>query len=213
MLGFLELIEIIRSILLIISAIFIVVAAIGILRIGKNQKNGIYGKIQILGVVDMAGVLAMIALDQIFLAAIYFILAPVVAHAMANTYYYGEDKENSKLLNKSIFNKESKSLEYTSNENKLKFNEECSIKEKYNINKDNINKDNINKNNINEERSFNKNLVESNLIGNEDDNYTISTIKINDNENKIKEENSNRGNGSLKNISEENILGENKVIK
>jgi energy-converting hydrogenase B subunit C len=37
----------------------------------------------------------MIAIGQILLAAIYFVLAPFVAHAIANAYWKKEDRENN----------------------------------------------------------------------------------------------------------------------
>lgn len=84
-------IEIIQSICLIVAAIIIVITALGILRLDDDMDKVIYVRIHMLGMVDIACVLAMIGLGQFLLAGIYFILAPFVAHAMANAYYYGED--------------------------------------------------------------------------------------------------------------------------
>ena len=85
------LIEIIQSICLIIAAIIILITAIGILRLNDDIDKVIYVRIHMLGMVDIACVLAMIGLGQFLLAGIYFVLAPFVAHALANAYYYGED--------------------------------------------------------------------------------------------------------------------------
>lgn len=89
MLGFA--IEIIQSICLIIAAIIILITAFGILRLDDGMEKVIYVRIHMLGMVDIACVLAMIGLGQYLLAGLYFILAPFVAHAMANAYYFGED--------------------------------------------------------------------------------------------------------------------------
>lgn len=89
MLGFA--IEIIQSICLIVAAIIILITAFGILRLDDDMEKVIYVRIHMLGMVDIACVLAMIGLGQYLLAGVYFILAPFVAHAMANAYYYGED--------------------------------------------------------------------------------------------------------------------------
>ena len=85
------LIEIIQSICLIVAAIIIIITTIGILRLNDEIKKVIYVRIHMLCMVDIACILAMIGLGQFLIAGIYFLLAPFVAHAMANTYYYGED--------------------------------------------------------------------------------------------------------------------------
>ena len=88
-------IEYIQSILLIISAIFIIISAIGLVRVGKNTKNVVYARIHIVGLFDVACIIAMIGLGQYLLAGIYFILAPFSAHAIANAYWKKEDRENN----------------------------------------------------------------------------------------------------------------------
>ena len=93
-------IEYIQSVLLIISAILIIISAIGIISLGKDTKNVVYARIHIAGVFDVACILAMIALGQFVLAVIYLIIAPFTAHAIANSYYKSEDRENNlELLN------------------------------------------------------------------------------------------------------------------
>jgi energy-converting hydrogenase B subunit C len=84
--------DIIRSIIIIIAAILIVVSAIGILRVKDEMDKVIYARIHMLGMMDIASVLALIGLNQPLLAVICFILAPFLAHAMANAYYHGEDE-------------------------------------------------------------------------------------------------------------------------
>jgi len=88
------LIEVIQSIFLIIAAIIVLITAIGILRLDDDVDKVIYVRIHMLGMIDMACVLAMIGLGQFLVAGIYFVLAPFLAHAMANAYYYGEDDCN-----------------------------------------------------------------------------------------------------------------------
>ena len=85
----------IQSALLIISAILIIISAIGVLTLPKNTKNAVYARIHIFGVFDIACIIAMIALGQFLLAGVYFILAPFVAHAVANAYWKKEDRENN----------------------------------------------------------------------------------------------------------------------
>ena len=88
-------IEYIQSILLLISAFLIIVSAIGLISLDKDVKNVVYGRIHIVGVFDIACIIAMIGLGQYLLAAIYFILAPFTAHAIANAYWKNEDRENN----------------------------------------------------------------------------------------------------------------------
>lgn len=88
-------IEYIQSVLLIISAILIIISAIGLISLGKNTKNIVYARIHIVGIFDIACIIAMIAIGQYLLAGIYFIIAPFTAHAIANAYWKKEDRENN----------------------------------------------------------------------------------------------------------------------
>ena len=85
----------IKSALLIISAILIIISAIGLISLGKDTKNAVYGRIHIVGLFDVACIIAMIGLGQYLLAGIYFVLAPFSAHAIANAYWKKEDRENN----------------------------------------------------------------------------------------------------------------------
>ena len=93
-------IEYIQSILLIISAILIIIAAIGIVTLNNNKKNVFYSRIHIVGVFDMAVILAMLAIGQFILAIIYFILAPFTAHAIGYAFFKSEDGFNNPDLEK-----------------------------------------------------------------------------------------------------------------
>jgi energy-converting hydrogenase B subunit C len=96
------LISLIQSVLLIISAILIIVASVGVLKIDRNLENVVYARIHILGIVDIAGIIAFIALGQPLFALIYLFLAPLLAHALANAYFHGEDTHNNPVLNPNI---------------------------------------------------------------------------------------------------------------
>ena len=96
------LINLIQSILLIISAILIIIAAVGVLKIDRNLDNVVYARIHILGMVDVAGIIAFIALGQPLFALIYLFLAPLLAHALANAYFHSEDTLNNPVLNPNI---------------------------------------------------------------------------------------------------------------
>ncbi|WP_458455347.1 cation:proton antiporter [Methanobrevibacter sp.] len=88
-------IEYVQSVLLIIAAILTIIAAIGILSLDTKMKNVVYARIHIIGIFDVACIIAMIAIGQYLLAGIYFILAPFIAHAIANAYWKKEDRENN----------------------------------------------------------------------------------------------------------------------
>ena len=99
-------INLIQSILLVISALLILVAVVGVLRIDRNLDNVVYARIHILGVVDVAGIIAFLALGQPLFALIYLFLAPLLAHALANAYFHSEDTINNPVLNPSILEEE-----------------------------------------------------------------------------------------------------------
>lgn len=88
-------IEYIQSILLIISAILIIIAAIGLVSLNRNKKNVNYARIHIVGVFDMAVILAMLAIGQFLLAGIYFILVPFTSHAIGYAFFKSEDSLNN----------------------------------------------------------------------------------------------------------------------
>ena len=94
-------VELFQSILLIISAILMIISAIGFLTLDKNMNNLIYARIHIVGVFDVAFIIAMIGLQQYLLAGIYLVIAPFTAHAIANAFYNSEDKVNN-LKNKEV---------------------------------------------------------------------------------------------------------------
>ena len=100
------LINLIQSILLVISALLILIAVVGVLKIDRNLDNVVYARIHILGIVDVAGIIAFIALGQPLFALIYLFLAPLLAHALANAYFHSEDTINNPVLNPSILEEE-----------------------------------------------------------------------------------------------------------
>ena len=100
------LISLIQSILLVISALLILIAVVGVLKIDRNLDNVVYARIHILGIVDVAGIIAFIALGQPLFALIYLFLAPLLAHALANAYFHSEDTINNPVLNPSILEEE-----------------------------------------------------------------------------------------------------------
>lgn len=91
-------IEYVQSVLLIIAAVLIIISAVGILSLNNSTKNKVYARIHILGLFDVACIIAMIAIGQFLLAGIYFIIAPFTAHAISNAYWKKEDRENNEEL-------------------------------------------------------------------------------------------------------------------
>ena len=87
-----DIITLIRSAVMIIAAILIVLTAFGLLRYGENIERILYARVHMLGVADMACIIALIALKAYPLAIIYLFLTPFASHAIANAYYYGEEK-------------------------------------------------------------------------------------------------------------------------
>ena len=95
-------INMIQSILLVISALLILIAVVGVLRIDRNLDNVVYARIHILGIVDVAGIIAFLALGQPLFALIYLFQAPLLAHALANAYFHSEDTLNNPVLNPNL---------------------------------------------------------------------------------------------------------------
>ncbi len=88
-----DIITLIQSAILIIVAFLVLLAAYGILRYRDDIENVIYARIHILGVTDVALIIALITLNAPLLAVAYFILVPFANHAVANGYYYGEEEQ------------------------------------------------------------------------------------------------------------------------
>lgn len=103
-------IEYIQSILLIISAIFIIIAAVGLVTLKRNRKNVNYARIHIVGIFDMAVILAMIGIGQFLLAGIYFILVPFTSHAIGYTFFKSEDSLNNPDVKEKV-DKEDEAIE------------------------------------------------------------------------------------------------------
>ena len=95
-------IEYIQSIILIISAIFIIIAAIGLVTLKRNKKNVNYARIHIVGIFDMAVILAMIGLGEFLLAGIYFILVPFTSHAIGYAFFKSEDSLNNPYVKENV---------------------------------------------------------------------------------------------------------------
>ena len=90
--------ELIQSVLLIISSIMFILVAIGLIGLNKDLKNVVYGRIHIFGLFDIGVILAFIALNELLLAVIYFLMSPLIMHALANAYYTDEDDINNENL-------------------------------------------------------------------------------------------------------------------
>ena len=88
-------IEYIKAALLIIAAILIIISAVGLISLSNTTKNKVYARIHIVGLFDIACIIALIGLGQYLLAGVYFILSPFTAHAIANAYWKNEDRENN----------------------------------------------------------------------------------------------------------------------
>lgn len=80
-----------KTIVLFISSILVLITAIGLLRFDKGIENIIYARIHMLGLVDMACILALLVFSPL-VAITYFVLAPFAMHAIANAHYGGEEK-------------------------------------------------------------------------------------------------------------------------
>ena len=90
--------ELIQAIILIIVAIITIIISVGLLRLDSDMNNVVYARIHLLGAIDMMAIITFIVLDYPLLGILYFILTPFVAHAIAHSFYYNEDTENTESL-------------------------------------------------------------------------------------------------------------------
>lgn len=86
-----DIITLIKSAIMIIAAVLIVLTAFGIIRYKDDVERILYARVHMLGVADMACIVALLALNEPLLAVTYFFLTPFASHAIANAYYYGEE--------------------------------------------------------------------------------------------------------------------------
>lgn len=86
-------ISLVKSIILIVCAVLAILGGIGILRFKDDLEKVMYARIHILGIADVACILALLVLGEYLLAAAYFVLAPFNSHAIANAHYYGEEEK------------------------------------------------------------------------------------------------------------------------
>lgn len=88
-------ISIIIGIVFIILGIIILITAKGLLSNTDDElQYAVFGRLEILGIVDMVSVLILILLGEPALGVIYFILAPFATHAIASGHYRGEQGEH-----------------------------------------------------------------------------------------------------------------------
>jgi energy-converting hydrogenase B subunit C len=88
-------ISIILGIIFIICGIFVLITAKGLLANTDDElQYTVFGRLEILGIVDMVSVLVLILLGQAALGVVYFILAPFATHAIASGHYRGEQGEH-----------------------------------------------------------------------------------------------------------------------
>jgi energy-converting hydrogenase B subunit C len=88
-------VSIILGIVFIILGIIVLVTAKGLLsNTSDSLQYAVFGRLEILGIVDMVSVLILILLGEPALGVVYFILAPFATHAIASGHYRGEQGEH-----------------------------------------------------------------------------------------------------------------------
>ena len=82
------------GLIFIICGIFVLITAKGLLcNTDDDVKYVVFGRLEMLGIVDMLGVLILILLGEPALGMTYFILAPFATHAIASGHVRGEQGE------------------------------------------------------------------------------------------------------------------------
>ena len=88
-------ISIILGIIFIILGIIVLITAKGLLsNTSDDLQYAVFGRLEILGIVDMVSVLVLILIGEPALGVVYFILAPFATHAIASGHYRGEQGEH-----------------------------------------------------------------------------------------------------------------------
>ena len=88
-------ISIILGIVFIILGIIVLITAKGLLsNTSDDLQYAVFGRLEILGIVDMVSVLILILLGEPALGVVYFILAPFATHAIASGHYRGVQGEH-----------------------------------------------------------------------------------------------------------------------
>ena len=88
-------ISIILGIVFIILGIIVLITAKVLLsNTSDDLQYSIFGRLEILGIVDMVSVLILILIGEPALGVVYFILAPFATHAIASGHYRGEQGEH-----------------------------------------------------------------------------------------------------------------------
>ena len=82
------------GLIFIICGIFVLITAKGLLcNTDDDVKYVVFGRLEMLGIVDTLGVLILILLGEPALGMTYFILAPFATHAIASGHFRGEQGE------------------------------------------------------------------------------------------------------------------------
>ena len=88
-------ISIIIGVIFIILGIIVLITAKGLLsNTSDDLQYTVFGRLEIMGIVDMVSVLILILLGEPALGVVYFILAPFATHAIASGHYRGEQGEH-----------------------------------------------------------------------------------------------------------------------
>ncbi len=95
MIGLEGLMELLQGLVLIVASVLIFFACIGLWRFKDNVNNILYGRIHIVGVVDVTCMAILLVLGYPLVALTYFILMPVAGHTIANARHFMVEEERA----------------------------------------------------------------------------------------------------------------------
>jgi len=81
-------IELLQGLVMIAGSIMIMISCVGLWRFKDDVANVLYGRIHIVGIIDVTCIAVLLVLDYPLVALTYFLLMPVVGHAVGNARYY-----------------------------------------------------------------------------------------------------------------------------
>ena len=80
--------ELIQGLVMIAGSILIMIACIGLWRFKDDVVNVLYGRIHIIGIIDVTCIAILLVLGYPLVALTYFLLMPVAGHTIANARYH-----------------------------------------------------------------------------------------------------------------------------
>lgn len=81
-------VQLLQGLAMIAGSIMIMISCLGLWRFRDDVANVLYGRIHVVGIIDVTCIAVLLVLDYPLVALTYFLLMPVAGHAVGNARYY-----------------------------------------------------------------------------------------------------------------------------